>query len=68
MKRQSLGVAAVIAAGLAFALPGRYSAVTPALAQTPRAMPVFEIEKDWPKVPPQWKVGDVSSFTTDAEP
>jgi hypothetical protein len=66
MKRQSLGVAVMVAAGLAAALPGRYSAVAPAAAQTPRALPVFEIEKGWPKVPPQWKVGDVSSFTTDA--
>jgi hypothetical protein len=66
MKRHSLGAAAIIAAGITVALPGRYAAVTAAMAQTPRALPVFEMEKDWPKVPPQWKVGDVSSFTTDA--
>jgi hypothetical protein len=72
MKRRSPGVALMIAAGvmavgLAAALPGRYSVITVAMAQSPRALPVFELEKDWPKVPPQWKVGDVSSFTTDAD-
>jgi hypothetical protein len=67
MKRHSLGVAVVIAAGIAAALPGRYLPVTAGMAQTPRALPVFELEKDWPKVPPQWKVGDVSSFTADAD-
>jgi hypothetical protein len=72
MKRHSLGVAIVIAASLSAVFPGGYlpagySPVTAAMAQTSRALPVFELEKDWPKVPPQWKVGDVSSFATDAE-
>ncbi len=63
----AMAIAGGVIAGLMAALPGPYSAVTPALAQTPRALPVFELDKDWPKVPPQWKVGDVSSFTTDAD-
>jgi hypothetical protein len=66
-RRIAVAIAGGVIAGLMAALPGPYSAVTPALAQTPRALPVFELEKDWPKVPPQWKVGDVSSFTTDAD-
>ena len=38
----------------------------PATAQTP-AMPVFEIDRTWPKVPPQWKLGDASSIGIDAQ-
>jgi hypothetical protein len=67
MKRQSLRAAGVLLAGIATALLGWRAAITDAAAQTLRALPIFEIEKDWPKVPPQWKIGDVSSFTTDAE-
>jgi hypothetical protein len=63
MKRHSLGIAGLIVAGITCAM-----AQTPRdNAMPPRALPVFELEKDWPKVPPQWKVGDVSSFTTDAD-
>src|SRR6266446_8571710 len=67
MKHQNLSLAVLLAAGVAVALPGKYLLGSTATAQTPRALPTFEIEKDWPKVPPQWKVGDVSSFTTDAQ-
>src|ERR1700677_1895947 len=39
---------------------------TPAAAQT-RSLPTFEVDKGWPKVPPQWKIGDASSMTVDAQ-
>jgi DNA-binding beta-propeller fold protein YncE len=39
--------------------------VTQAQAQT-RSMPVFEVDRAWPKVPPQWKLGDPSSIGIDA--
>jgi len=32
-----------------------------------RALPVFEVDKAWPKVPPKWKTGDPSSFAIDAQ-
>jgi DNA-binding beta-propeller fold protein YncE len=35
-------------------------------AQT-RAMPVFEVDRAWPKVPPQWRLGDPSSIGIDAQ-
>jgi NHL repeat len=38
----------------------------PAAAQT-RSLPTFEVDKAWPKVPAGMKVGDVSSFTADAQ-
>ncbi len=31
-----------------------------------RALPVFEVDPSWPKVPPQWKLGDPSSIAIDA--
>ena len=46
--------------------------MTEASAQTAtqaqgRELPVFEVDKSWPKVPPQYKVGDVSSINSDSE-
>ena len=45
--------------------------VNPALAgrQTAaaRSLPTFEVDRGWPKVPAQWKLGDVSSFAVDAQ-
>ena len=35
-------------------------------AQT-RSMPVFEVDRAWPKVPPQWRLGDPSSIGIDAQ-
>jgi DNA-binding beta-propeller fold protein YncE len=32
-----------------------------------RNLPEFEVDKAWPKVPPQWKLGDASSFAVDAK-
>src|SRR5579871_6136879 len=31
-----------------------------------RSLPVFEVDRAWPKVPPQWKLGDPSSIAIDA--
>ena len=32
-----------------------------------RSLPTFEVARNWPKVPAQWKLGDVSSFAVDAQ-
>jgi len=37
-----------------------------ATAQT-RSVPTFEVDRTWPKVPPQWKLGDASSIAIDAQ-
>src|SRR5262245_45571062 len=37
------------------------------LAQQPRSLPRFEVEPGWPKIPPQFKVGDASSFAVNAQ-
>ena len=40
---------------------------TEASAQAARSLPTFEVDKGWPKIPPQWKVGDASSMAVDAQ-
>src|ERR1700751_6173896 len=67
MKHQKLGIAVLLAGGMGVAMTGKYLLGSTAMAQAPRPLPVFEMEKGWPKVPPQWKVGDVSSCTSDAQ-
>ena len=32
-----------------------------------RSLPIFEVDRSWPKVPPQWKLGDASSIAIDAQ-
>jgi hypothetical protein len=54
----AMGATALTATGAA--------AQTPAQAQT-RSVPTFAVDPAWPKVPPQWKLGDVSSMTSDAQ-
>jgi DNA-binding beta-propeller fold protein YncE len=38
-----------------------------AQSQQSRAVPTFAVDASWPKVPPQWKLGDASSVAVDAE-
>src|SRR6516165_8028961 len=37
-----------------------------ATAQTARAVPTFEVDPGWPKLPARFKLGDQSSFAVDA--
>src|SRR5215475_4107953 len=32
-----------------------------------RSLPTFEVDRTWPKVPSQWKLGDASSIAIDAK-
>jgi DNA-binding beta-propeller fold protein YncE len=32
-----------------------------------RSVPMFEVDRAWPKVPAKWKLGDASSFAVDAK-
>src|SRR6516165_244327 len=58
---------AALVALLAVAAQGTWLG-TQAAAQTPaREVPVFEVDKTWPKLPPQWKLGDVSNINSDAQ-
>ena len=51
---------------LGLAVAGNAVLAASASAQT-RALPVFEVDAGWPKVPPQWKLGDASSIAIDAQ-
>ncbi len=42
------------------------AAAQPSQAQT-RSLPVFEVDPSWPKVPPQFRLGDASSIGIDAQ-
>ena len=35
--------------------------------QQPRALPTFAVDRSWPKVPDQYKLGDISSVAIDAQ-
>jgi DNA-binding beta-propeller fold protein YncE len=59
MQRKNVRRAVLIA--LAVAAVGTAAQAAPA-----RKIPAFEVDKAWPKVPPQFKVGDVSSIAIDA--
>ena len=41
--------------------------LAPAPAQAQRSLPTFEVDKGWPKVPANMKIGDVSSIAVDAQ-
>src|ERR1022692_3281859 len=40
---------------------------TTSVLTTSRSLPIFEVDRAWPKVPPQWKLGDPSSIAIDAQ-
>jgi DNA-binding beta-propeller fold protein YncE len=48
----------VVAAGVAFG--------TQAIPAQNRSVPTFEVDRSWPKVPAQWKLGDPSSIAIDS--
>lgn len=61
--RKMLVIAAAVVAGI---VTGIVTGIAALAAQAPR-LPVFEVDKAWPKVPPKWKLGDPSSFAIDAQ-
>jgi len=58
-------VAAVITTGCAGQQSGGTTA--PGAAKRAQVVPVFEVDPSWPKMPPQWKLGDASSIGIDAQ-
>jgi len=71
MKRENLGRAVLMALVIVAGVEGRWLFGMEAAAQTPqaqaRAMPMFEVDPSWPKVPSKWKLGDASSIAIDAQ-
>jgi hypothetical protein len=67
--RANLPCAVLLASAIAAHAPllsGTDAAAQTAPAQA-RSMPTFEVDPSWPKVPPQWKLGDASSIGIDAQ-
>ncbi|HYR90630.1 MAG TPA: hypothetical protein VE422_41585 [Terriglobia bacterium] len=64
MKLEKIGRVLLIASVIVVGLAGKWFAG--AQAQS-RAVPTFEVDRAWPKVPPQWKLGDASSIAIDAQ-
>jgi hypothetical protein len=62
VKRTYIVALALIAIGFA----GGMFRPAAAIAQA-RPLPMFEVDKTWPKMPPKWKTGDPSSFAIDAQ-
>src|SRR5258708_27313481 len=71
MKRRTLVSIGVVAHLIAAGVPAGWLFTTKAAAQSPqaqaRSIPVFEVDPAWPKLPPQFKLGDASSFAIDAQ-
>src|SRR5947209_19955326 len=71
MKRRTLGLIGLVAYLIAAGVPAAWLFTTKAAAQSPqaqaRSVPVFEVDPAWPKLPPQFKLGDASSFAIDAQ-
>jgi hypothetical protein len=65
MQRQGFPRAFAIAFAMSMSAGALLFASTSAFAQA--RMPQFEVDKGWPKVPPQFKIGDVSSIGIDAQ-
>lgn len=60
-----LAAAVLIAGAATHRTTGTVAAQAP--QQGPGNLPVFEVDKTWPKMPPKWKTGDPSSFAIDAQ-
>jgi len=70
VKRKTFRLIALLASVIS-GLPTTWLFATKGAAQSPqtqaRGVPVFEVDPAWPKLPPQMKLGDASSFAIDAQ-
>ena len=71
MKRSNIyraALAAVVVLAGAVATWESRAALSAQAAQTrARSLPMFEVDRSWPRVPAKWKLGDPSSFAIDAQ-
>jgi DNA-binding beta-propeller fold protein YncE len=57
----------VVIAGAAVTWVSRAGLDAQATPARTRSLPMFEVDRAWPKVPAKWKLGDASSFAVDAK-
>ena len=69
MRPNILRAAVLVAAGMIVGVAGWQLGSVGAAAQSPaqRAVPVFEVDPSWPRVPAKWKLGAASSIGIDAQ-
>ena len=71
MNRSRFRSTVLIALVTAAPFAAKWPSVAALSAQTAppggRSSPAFEVDPAWPKVPPQWKLGDASSVAIDAQ-
>ena len=70
MKLKNISRAVLIALIVAAGVEAKWHSSAALAGQaTPqsRGLPSFEVDRAWPKVPPQWKLGDPSSIAIDAK-
>jgi hypothetical protein len=71
MTRQNMSRAVLIAVVVGAGAEGKRFSTAELAAQVAqaqsRSLPTFEVDRAWPKVPPQWKLGDASSIAIDAQ-
>jgi DNA-binding beta-propeller fold protein YncE len=58
---------AVLTASVVAAAAGASVLFAPDAAAQSRSVPTFAVEAGWPKVPSQWKLGEISSIAIDAQ-
>ena len=68
MKRTNMSLAVLVGLVVLAGADAKWDSRAALAAQAkPRSLPMFEVDKAWPKVPAKWKVGDQSSFAVDAQ-
>ena len=63
IQRHSRPLAAAVAVSTAIGLASGFASAQ----QQPRTVPTFAVDASWPKVPEQYKLGDISSIAIDAQ-
>ena len=59
--------AVVVLAGAVATWESRAALSAQAVQTKARSLPMFEVDRSWPRVPAKWKLGDPSSFAIDAQ-
>ena len=65
--RRAVLAGLVVIAGAAATWVARLAPAAHAAQANTRSLPLFEVDRAWPKVPAKWKLGDPSSFAIDAQ-
>ena len=68
MKRTNMSLVVLAGLGVLAGADAKWDSRAALAAQAkPRSLPMFEVDRAWPKVPAKWKLGDSSSFAVDAK-